>query len=168
MIAAYTTMLYMFKTRVLSKDSETLENEDYKGKYGPLYDGYDTTSRISKGFLIAEISRKLLYVLLLVFVSNYPEEQLYGIIAVQTVFFIAITIVRPYEEKQMNVVKCFMEFGLLLTFSVFAPLMYDDFLSDDNASIVTWIGVGLLAGNVGSVAVVILVLSLIGLLITIF
>ena len=153
----------MIKAKVIDQKSETLEDEEHEKTYGPLYDGLKTSHWMYKCFLIIDTSRKIIYVLLLVVLTNYPEAQLYSIIAMQTVFLLANVIVRPYKSKNLNIVVCTMEFGLLLTLSTFAVLMNDD-LSDYHSA-VTWTSLGLLGVNIGLVAIIILIASLIGLVI---
>ena len=73
-IIGYGVVIYIVFIKVILQPGSALDNEDYAKKYGPLYEGYKTNHWIYRSFVLFEKIRRLLFVIILVFATDYPIE----------------------------------------------------------------------------------------------
>ena len=72
-ISGYLLLIYIVFSKVILHKSEVLETEKWRKNGGGLYDGYKVDNWARKSFLIWELLRRIIYVALLVGVTNYAE-----------------------------------------------------------------------------------------------
>ena len=80
-IIAYTAVFTVIYYKVFSKPSFVLDSDEYKELYGSLYEDFKTTHPIYKCFIVAEKIRRTTLVILIVVLTNYPEAQMYSLVA---------------------------------------------------------------------------------------
>ena len=164
-IIGYVVFIYIVWTKVVLQPISVLEEENHKKHYEGIYEGYKLEFTRHKAWILIEIFRKMVYVALLVLLTDHPKMQISSLIILQFGFFTANAVIRPYESDTKNYLKLMMEGGLICAFIAFG-LLINNKAESEYVYIITMIVLGILLLQIGSFALYVILVGMGGMLIT--
>lgn len=164
-IIGYFVFIHIVYYKVVLQPISVLEDEDHQKHYGGIYEGYKLQYTRHKAWILVEIFRKMLYVALLVLLTDHPKLQISSLVILQFAFFGANAVVRPFESDTKNYLKLLMEGGLLGAFICFG-LLINEGAETFYIYVLTMIILGILIAQIGAFALYTLIVGLAGLAIS--
>ncbi|CAG9327427.1 unnamed protein product [Blepharisma stoltei] len=153
MTLSFLTFIYLMFTfglvifKVTRKTENVLKKENHERKYGTLYDSFKRNSRITSSFLMFQNVRRVVFVLLCVFLYEYTTVQVALSTLVSFGYTLSLILLRPFEKSVLgNAINIGSE---LLYFAAHCIILkfLDDQLTDSERDDLGWGVIALLASS---------------------
>ncbi|CAG9322898.1 unnamed protein product [Blepharisma stoltei] len=151
LILSFLTFAYLMLTfviiiwQVTLKPESVLNKEQHERKYGTLYESFKRNFKISTSYLIVQNLRRVLFVLLCVFLYEYPAIQVSLSILLSFSFTLSLILIRPYEKMILgNIVNIASETFYFAAHCIILKFL-DNGLSDNERTNLGWGVIALLS-----------------------
>ncbi|CAG9327428.1 unnamed protein product [Blepharisma stoltei] len=154
LILSFITMAYLILTflliiwQVTLKSEEELTTEVHEVRFGTLYEGFKTSSKLTASFLLLQNARRVLFAIFCVFLYEYTIIQVTLSAVLSFIYTISLVLLRPFKSKILgNGLHISSEFCYFSAHCMILKFL-DDQLSDNDRVRLGWIVIALLCFSV--------------------
>ncbi|CAD8089634.1 unnamed protein product [Paramecium sonneborni] len=118
--------IFFIAIRVSKQSSILLKTKSYQFIYGTLYEGIDVKSDISKMYFSISFARKMLFIIFLVSLYNYPLLQTSFCCAASFLNLILLIYKNPFESKVQYIQNAIPDGTIFFVLILCVVLAFDD------------------------------------------